>query len=396
MPQPNVLFIISDQHRWDFVGWETNGATFTPNLDRLRKRGATFRSAYCTAPLCSPSRQAIHSGRYGMNTGCFTNLHELPPGTPSFVGQFRKAGYRTCAVGKTHMEIHAYDSDLLSARHRDYMNSLGWDETHEVSGNGMFKTGIRCAYSQFLKDAGMFNEVLAFYRKWRYFMDGENGRPGDWHSFTWPFDEKYQETAWIAQRAVEWLEHSWDRESPFFLHVGFAAPHSPIEPFPDYLAKYSSLDEPPPVGVDKPSAETIDARKGYRAMITQVDAHIGRILRVLDDAKALDNTVFVYTADHGEMAGDRGRDGKCVFYEGAVRVPLIIGGPGVMPAKESRALVETIDLGRTICDICGIEPHPLDQGKSLAPLLLGKTETHRDDVYCEMGCDRMFLMGVTS
>ena len=100
MTPPNVVFIIADQHRWDFMGCERNGVTHTPNLDRIADQGAILSSAYCTSPLCCPSRAAIASGRYGMSSGCFTNLHQLPPGTPSFVGQFRQAGYRTCAIGK--------------------------------------------------------------------------------------------------------------------------------------------------------------------------------------------------------------------------------------------------------------------------------------------------------
>jgi len=163
MTQPNIVFIIADQHRWDMAGWGANGVTDTPHLDALARRGVLFRSAYCTAPLCCPSRAALASGRYGMNTGCFTNLHELPPGTPGFVGQLRGAGYRTSAVGKTHMEIHAYTSDLTSPRHKEYMDSLGWDEVEEISGNSMLRAGIRCAYSEFLLEAGRLDDVIAHY-----------------------------------------------------------------------------------------------------------------------------------------------------------------------------------------------------------------------------------------
>lgn len=393
MSTPNVLFVISDQHRWDFMGYEDNGVTLTPNLDALREVGVAFRSAYCTSPLCCPSRQAIHSGRYGMNSGCFTNLHELPPGTPSFVQQFRTAGYRTCAVGKTHMEIHAYDSDLTGRRHREFMDSLGWDENHEVSGNGMLKTGIRCAYTEFLRSEGVFDDVLKYYRQWAYFMDGKDSRPGDFHSFEWPLDEKHQETHWIAQQAVDWLKNEWDRDRPFFLHVGFAGPHSPIEPFPEYLEMYRGLEEPAPRGIEDVSSEVLDARRGYRAMISQIDAHVGRIRDTLTDLDVLRNTIIVYVADHGEMAGDLGRDGKCCFFEGSVRVPLIIAGPGIGDGRDSRALVEIIDLGRTLCDLCSVEPHPFEQGRSLAPVLTGVTDSHRNTVYSEMGCDRMLFDG---
>ena len=116
MTRPNVVFIIADQHRWDSMARE-NGVTRTPNLDRLASAGTDLSAAYCVSPLCCPSRAAIASGRYGVNSGCFTNLHKLPSGTPAFVEQFRRSGYRTCAIGKTHMEIHAYDADLLSDEH---------------------------------------------------------------------------------------------------------------------------------------------------------------------------------------------------------------------------------------------------------------------------------------
>ena len=98
MDRPNVVLTIADQHRWDFVGHESNGVTHTPSLDRLARAGTIFRSCYTTSPRCCPARQAIASGRYGVNRGCFTNLHQLPPGTPSFVSQLRATGYHTTAI----------------------------------------------------------------------------------------------------------------------------------------------------------------------------------------------------------------------------------------------------------------------------------------------------------
>ncbi len=392
MTQPNVVFILADQHRWDFIGYENNGETFTPALDEMARSGAVFRRAYTTAPLCSPAREALHSGRYGMNTGCFTNLHELPPGTPSFVQQFRLAGYRTCAVGKTHMEIHAYDSDLCSDAHLEFMDSLGWDEAYETSGNGMMKTGIRCAYVEFLKERGRFRDVLRFYENWSYFMDKEVVGDPPWTPHEWPFEEELQETAFIGNRAVEWLE-ARDKSQPFLLHVGFTGPHSPIEPFPAYLDLYRDADEPPPIGVDAPEDEWAPARRGYRAMITQIDAYVGKIRDCLDRQGELDNTIFVYAADHGEMAGDHGRTGKTCFYDGSVRIPLVVCGPGVRAGIDSDALVELVDLGKTLCDLAGVSPHALDQGRSFAPVLAGETDAYRETVYAEMGCDRMLFDG---
>ncbi|MBN1669572.1 MAG: sulfatase-like hydrolase/transferase [Kiritimatiellae bacterium] len=389
MSRPNVVFIMADQHRWDFVGYGANGFTATPHLDRLATRGVAFDAAHCTSPLCCPSRAAVASGRYGMNSGCFTNLHALPPGAPGFVPQLRAAGYHTCAVGKTHMEIHAYDSDLTSTRHRAYMDSLGWDEVCEISGNGMLKSGIVCAYSEFLKAHGQFDAVLAFYRQWHYFMDRENrGTVPGFGAAEWPLAEAYQETPFVGNRAVEWLR-SRARAQPFFLHVGFAAPHSPIEPYPAYMDLYRDKPEPEPWGDAERPPHLADGRRGYRAMISHIDNYVGQICSELEAQGILDHTIVLYTADHGEMAGDHGRTGKTCFFDGAMRVPLIVSGPGITPQARSGALVELIDLGRTVNELCGVAPHGLDQGKSLVPLLRGETAVHRDTLYAEMGCDKM-------
>ena len=355
MSQPNIVLIIADQHRWDFVGWESNGLTHTPNLDRLAKAGTLFRSAYTTCPLCCPARQAIASGRYGVSTGCFTNLHQLPPGTPSFVSQLRAAGYHTVAVGKTHMEIHAYDSDLTGDAHAELMDSLGWDEICEISGNGMLRTGIRCAYSEFLREHGVLDDVVRFYEHWHYFMEKEQGGDPSFVCHEWPLGERFQETPFVGRRAVEWLQER-DRSQPFFLHVGFAAPHSPIEPAPEYMDLYREADETAPVGSANTPEWLPDGRRGYRAMITQIDHYVGWIVDTLIEQGDADDTVLVYTADHGEMAGDHGRFGKTCFYEASERVPLLMAGPGIQPGQDSAALVEIIDLGKTLCELCGVEP----------------------------------------
>ena len=385
---PNIVFIIADQHRWDYVGYEDGGRTRTPSLDGLAREGTLFHRAHCPSPLCCPSRAAIASGRYGANSGCFTNLHQLPAGTPSFVQQLRASGYRTCAIGKTHMEIHAYDADYTSDAHLAQMHSLGWDEVTEISGNGMLRQGIRCAYSEFLRQRGLFDQALTFYEQWHYFMERDRGGDPGFVCHEWTLSEDAQETPFVGNRAIEWLEDH-GRERPFLLHVGFAGPHSPIEPNPTYMDLYRGHPEVSPWGVDDPPAYVADGRRGYRAMITQIDDYVGRIRTSLESLGLLEDTILVYTADHGEMAGDHGLFSKTCFHEPSVRVPLIVSGPGVAAGVETDSLVELIDLGKTLCDLCGVQPHVLDQGKSLVPVLSGECDSHRETAYVEMGCDRM-------
>lgn len=390
--RPNVVLVIADQHRWDFVGWEdSNGVTDTPHLDALAARGFVARRAYCTAPLCSPSRAALALGRYSLNSGCYTNLHQPAPGSPTFVNQLRENGYHTCAVGKTHMAIHAYDADYTTPAHAAFQRSLGWDETHEISGNGMLKTGIVCAYSKWLRDHGLFDDVLAFYRHWIYFMDPvpQGSPPFACHEFELP--EEAHETAWVTRRAIAWLDDHAGA-GPFFLQVGYAAPHSPTEPLPRLLDRYRARPETPAWNNPAPKAWLPEARRGYRAMITEVDEGVGQIVAALEHLGQLANTVIVSTADHGELAGDHGADGKTCFFEGAERIPLVAAGPGIVHG-ESEALIELLDLGATCCDWAGVPTHGLDQGRSLRALMAAETDTHRDTAFAEMGCDKMLYDG---
>jgi len=391
-PRPNIVLIIADQHRWDFTGWDSsNGVTDTPQLDALAARGFIARRAYCTAPLCSPSRAALALGRYSMNSGCYTNLHQPAPGSPTFVNQLREHGYRTCAVGKTHMAIHAYDADYTTPAHAAFQRSLGWQETHEISGNGMLKTGIVCAYSQWLREHGLFDDVLAFYRHWIYFMDPEprGSAPFVCHEFDLP--EEAHETAWVTRRAVDWIEDRAGR-GPFLLHVGYAAPHSPIEPLPRLMDRYRERSETPAWNNPAPKPTLDESRRGYRAMITEVDEGVGQIVAALERLGQLDNTIIIYTADHGELAGDHGADGKTCFFEAAERIPFAATGPGIGHG-ESDALVELLDVGATCCELAGVPAHGLDQGRSLRALMAGETDHHRETVFAEMGCDKMLFDG---
>ena len=386
MTRPNVVLILADQHRWDFIGQADNGVTHTPALDRLAERGTLFDSAYCTAPLCCPSRAAIASGRYGMNTGCFTNLHQLSPGTPSFVEQLRSNGYQTCVIGKTHMEIHAYDADFTSPAHVAFMRSLGWDEVIEA--DGMAAYGIRCHYGDFLESRGLMDEYLEFKHQWGYFMDPTHRGDPSFSSHDWTLPDDAHHTSFVGDTALAWLKRR-DASRPFMLQMGFTAPHSPIAPTRSHMDRYREAPESSPWNNPNPPAWLADGRRGYRAMISHVDEYVGRLQDALAEQGLLENTVVIYTADHGEMAGDRGAFGKTTFFEGSVRVPLLMAGPGIRYGQRSDALVETIDIGRTVCDLVGVPTHDLDQGRSLIPVLHGEAAAHRDTVYSEMGCDRM-------
>ncbi|WP_135553948.1 sulfatase family protein [Paenibacillus cymbidii] len=375
--KPNILFITSDHHRWDYMGNAGSAAVGTPNLDRLAARGTRIGRMYCNAPLCVPSRIAMTSGRYASNTGCFTNRQPVDPGIPTFLHSLRAGGYHTAMIGKLHHHVHVWDGDFVG--HEEDVHRLGFEYAYETSGKmGSGSIGCECRYVRFLRERGL----LAEYRAWTgRFRQGNAGmKPHE----PWPWDAELTQDAHIAEQACRFLRQT-PREKPFYLHLGFVGPHDPYDAPAVYRQRYEEADVPP--GVDR--AKWI----AYAACITEVDDRIGRVLAVLEEMGMTENTVVLYTSDHGDNAGDHGLWGKINLYEGSVHVPFLAAGPGIRAGAAVDAVAELLDIGRTACDYAGVASHAFDQGRSLKPVLTGTAAAHREDAYCEMGSDKMLFDG---
>jgi arylsulfatase len=364
--------------------------------------------AYCNAPLCVPSRIAITTGRYAMNTGCFTNRQPIDPQAPTFLHQLRGGGYHTAMIGKLHHHVHAWDADFIA--HEPDIHALGFEHVHETSGKqGSGEIGCECQYVRYLRGIGM----LDAYRSWVGRFRKGTMQPNE----PWPWADVLTQDAYIASKACEFVGQVSEK-SPFYLHLGFVGPHNPYDapkPYRDMVPSDTAL-RPWPAGAgsspsqSSPSASqqavlsqhdgttseaavAYDPWLAYVACITEIDAKLGQVMEALDARQLLDNTVILYTSDHGDCAGDHGRWGKINLYEGSVHVPFIAAGPGIQSGNKSDAIIELIDIGTTICDFAGCTSHPLDQGISLKNLLTGETELHRDSAYCEMGSDKMLYDG---
>jgi len=380
---PNVVFIIADHHRADYLGCAGADFIHTPNLDRLAARGTLVDGMYTNAPLCVPARIALTSGRYPMNTGCFTNRHPVDPSIPTFLHRLQQAHVTTAMIGKYHHHVHVLDADF--AGHEPDIHQLGFDEVHETSGKmGAGDVYCECQYARFMRRQGLLEA-------WRE----RTGRFGQWQgtaakSDPWPWDESTTQDAYIATTACDYLRRV-RKDRPFYLHVGFVNPHDPYDAPPRFRQLYDGVEPPPPMG--RESRSNPDWWKAYAACISEVDARVGQVLDTLDEQGLTDNTLIIYTADHGDCAGDHGRYGKINFYEPSVHVPLIAAGPNIPAGRHVRALAELLDIGKTVCDVMGCESHLFDQGKSLLPLFSGQTDTHRADVYTEMGSDKMLFDG---
>jgi arylsulfatase len=396
MSRPNILWICTDQQRADSIGCYGNGFTRTPHLDRLAADGVLFERAFTQSPVCTPSRASFLTGRYPRTTGCRQNGQAIAADEVLVTRTLADAGYVGGLAGKLHLApCHPSASPGTERRTADGYDEFHWSHHPDPD----WPTN---EYIHWLQGQGVTLE-RAPRDDCRYV---DVGMP-----------ERYHQTTWCAQKAIDFIETNADFAAPWLFSVNIYDPHHPFDPPPEYLARYlDRLEEIPLPDYepgeldDKPVFQRIDhtgayagdagypfsgmgerdhrmLRAAYWAMCDLIDVQVGRILDALRRTGQRDNTIVVFQTDHGEMLGDHGIYLKGpYFYEPAVRVPLIVSWPGTLaPGRRSRALVEYVDLAPTLLDAVGLPRQPGMQGRSLWPLLSGAADLdrHRADVYCE-------------
>ncbi len=417
----NVLFLMTDQQRWDALGCAGNSKIKTPNLDRLAREGAYFENAYSACPVCVPARASILTGQSITTTGVLTNGHlaqEDLPRFPTFDSILAGSGYRTEYYGKWHTP-YAYAGTY--ANHVKPVNKGGGD--HGETNLEAFRAYLdaRCErrkpkpgelidnmsqrpYVPLSVDwrHGMSEEEIeAFGRKYGIRKKGSKKTTNPLTSQAGAFGclqtpRNCSLAAFEGWEALEALKRM-DAKVPFSLTCSFGPPHPPTvvpEPYfsmykPGEMAVPKSIDADPansphpaprnrgPVTENsRDPAKVQEAKAAYYAMVTQVDEWAGKLLDALDAKGLKENTLVVFTSDHGDMMGDHGRFSKNILFEGSVHVPLILRLPGVIPAGTRIARpVSHIDIAPTILEYTGM-PLPKTDGRSLRNLIEGK----RDDM----------------
>ncbi len=396
MKRPNVLWICTDQQRFDTLGCYGNRFVRTENLDRLAGKGVQFLHAFAQSTVCTPSRASFLTGRYPRTTRCRQNGQSIPADEVLVTRLLRDAGYACGLSGKLH--ISACHPDVCATMERridDGYNDFHWSN-HPGPGWATNE------YMDWLHGRG----VELTRTRFRGFPHVKVGVRAEHH-----------QTTWCADKAIAFMKANASTGRPWLFSVNIFDPHHSFDPPMEYLQRYlDRLDEVPlPNYVDgeldnKPVWQRIDAagayggrhgyvsaemtgeehrllRAAYWAMVDLIDDQVGRMLEVLDETRQLEDTIVIFMSDHGEMLGDHGIYLKgCYFYEPAVRVPLVVSMPGTVRCGcRSRALVELVDLAPTLLDAAGLPRHPGMQGRSLWRLLTGDADAdyHRDDVYCE-------------
>lgn len=405
----NILFIMCDQLRWDYLSCTGHPTIRTPNIDALAARGVRFSRAYAQSTICGSSRMSFYTGRYVDSHGAAWNNFPLKVGEMTLGDYLRPLGRRTVLVGKTHM---AADTDGMARLGIDPASTIGTrvaecgfdpferDDGLHGSGPAGRYDPKPVRYNEYLRQLGYAGDDG--WDDWANAGQDEHGNLlSGWllRNATRParVAEQHSETPYMTRRAMEFIDEAG--ELPWCLHLSYIKPHWPcIAPAP-YHAMYGADDVPPPVRSD---AEKTDAHPIYQAflqsrvskafsrdevreavipaymgLITQIDDQIGVLMAHLDRKGLTGETMIVFTSDHGDYLGDHWMGEKDLFHEPSVRVPLIVVDPSP-EADTTRgsicdALVEAIDLAPTFVQACGgpSQPHRLE-GLALQPWLHGQ------------------------
>lgn len=353
MTRPNVLILHTDQQRFDTInalGWSH---VDTPNIDRLVARGTAFTRAYSANPVCMAARHDLLTGVSARHHGYWSNnktfiqnraLRTVPQ-------MLTESGYQTIGIGKMH---HRPDRE-----HHGWAHMLNMEEVPGCREND--------AYLQYLEREG-----------YGHIRCQHGVRPLFYHvPQTSRVPEEHHGSAWVAHESIKWLTE--DRDRPFYMFASWVGPHPPLYVPQNYLDQYRDRPLPNPCAspsfstrqtpVTRENAEGLSyqrIREAYFAAITLIDTHIGRILNTLEETGQIDNTVIIFTSDHGEMLGDRGGYQKHVPYEGSAHIPMIACGPGI-PKGICNTPVTTWDVAATVLEVSGVDipdDHPL-MGTSL-------------------------------
>ena len=375
--RPNILWICTDQQRYDTIGALGNPHVHTPNLDRLAAEGVAFTHAFCQSPICTPSRASFLTGMYPSTIHACTNGNEVWAGAAPLISRLlADAGYDTGLAGKLHL---AGSQGRIEPRGDDGYRIFEW--SHHPENN--WPAGH--AYADWLRGRGYDPDLV---------KASPEALPVELH-----------QSIWCAERAIVFIEQAGDR--PWLMSVNPFDPHAPFDPPAEILAHYDPARLPGPLFRESDLAsqarlsdvdfqnpvrrpEEFDAKMvqaAYYAMIELLDMAVGRMMQAVERLGQRERTIVIFTSDHGEMLGDHGLLLKgCRFYEWLVRVPLLISWPGRFQAGlVSDALVELTDLTPTLLDACGLPMPERVQGRSLLPILTGQAapHEHRDFVRCE-------------
>jgi arylsulfatase A-like enzyme len=371
--RPNFLYLLPDQFRFDWLSGDQALPVRTPSLDALARRGVRFTKAAVAAPLCAPSRACLATGCEYDECGVASNAENFSLSRPTYYRKLRDSGYHTAACGKLDLSKAANEQGIDGRQH---MEEWGFSDMINCGGKGdaVSKNGAEDPhepYMLYLKKLGLAQAHA----------DDIAKRHGYGYSATFPTplpDEHYCDN-WVGRTGLELMKR-FPPAKPWHLVVNFVGPHDPedITVRMERTVRGRRFRQPNACTELTPDVHNA-IRQNYTAMVENLDRWVGIYVEELNRRGELDNTIVVFSSDHGEMLGDHDRWAKTVPYEASLCVPLIAAGPGIKPQR-SNALVSIIDIGATFLDYADAGKLEGQTARSFRPLLAGRTWSHREFV----------------
>ncbi len=410
--KPNIILFMCDQLRWDALGCYGNNQIHTPNIDRIALNGSTFDNHYVQNPVCSPSRCTVLTGRYPKNHGTRDNGIPLRDAEITFPQVLRDNGYLTAAIGKMHITTQFVPKE---DEQDDWPpDNYGFEVIHTTCD---CKTG---EYLNWLKENSPadYREVkLQGERKMKEdkASASEKDLSGPPQVYPSGINPHFHQSRWIADRTIDLIRQSGPQR-PFFAFCSFVDPHHPFDPPEPYASMYDpdlldppltmdgELDDKPPHFMKARTAHGFSNEKydyrtlsnhqwgqvkaAYYGMITLIDDQIGRILDALEEQGLVQDTLIMFTNDHGELLGDHGLLFKGPFhYDSIIKAPMILQWPGVIPqGSRYSQMTEHVDIMPTLLEYAGIRPPYGVQGSSMASILRGDKGAGKEFAMTEFNC----------
>lgn len=370
MKRKNILFLFSDQHRGDWMPYDPEAARSLgmdslplrmPNIRSLMDRGTTFTRAATNSPLCVPARACLALGEDYERCGAWNNRFCCPLDRPTFYSVLRDGGYQVWGVGKfdLHKPVMYWGEDGWIPQ----LGTLGFTWALENEGKGdavwAFQHGSPGPYGAFLQRGGLLEEYCRDHL--RRSQDPCDSRPVELPPSAYADN-------WVTENALAALHRLTGEDSPWFLMVNFSGPHDPWDVTVPMKRAWENTPFPIPREYSGSRDALLGVRQNYAAMLENIDRNIGLLIEELKRSGQLEDTVILYSADHGEMLGDRNRYFKSQPYRPSVQIPLVISGPGVLQNHICGELAQLNDLAATIAAFAGLEMPGDADSRSLAAL----------------------------
>lgn len=380
--RPNILFLFSDQHRGDWMPYDSeikaaHGITdlklHMPVIRGLMDRGTSFSLAFSPAPVCAPARACLAAGKRYKNCRVYHNNVNYDAALPNFYGKLRNAGYIVCGAGK--FDLNKADLDWGDGYHK-LLQEMGFSNALDSEGKmdtvWAVMRGAPGPYGQMLKEAGWLDAHVE-----------DMSHRGASHVVT-PLPDEYYADNWVAAKSADMLR-DMPKDNPWFMQVNFSGPHDPWDITKSMREAVEGRSFPPAVNCKFEEAN-LEVRKNYAAMIENIDRLCGELIDVVKERGELENTLIVYASDHGEMMGDHGLYGKSKPDMASVHIPLVIDASCLdgKAALTNTTPVELQDLAATFLDYAGIPMADSLESMSLRPVVEGHKEKVRDYAISEL------------